>query len=98
MLAGKRFAALLAQARQEYDVILLDTPPLHPVVDGLHLAGQADVIVLAVKWASTMQRDVRAVLPALEEAKRPDVPVLAMLSQVQHGGRGYGRKYANYYQ
>ncbi len=98
LLGGPRFAALLAEARSAYDIVLLDTPPLHPVVDGLYLAPQADAVLLLVASARTPQRDLRAVLPALMAAKSANTPVLLALGQVQQKALGYGKKYAQYYQ
>ncbi|MCF6272411.1 MAG: Wzz/FepE/Etk N-terminal domain-containing protein [Rhodobacteraceae bacterium] len=97
ILAGPGFADLLAAARDVYDVVLLDTPPLHPVVDGLYLARQADAVVVAVKWAATMQRDVRAVLPPLLRAVRPDAPVMFVLNQIRPPSQRIGRKYHKYF-
>jgi len=98
LLAGPRFAALMQFLKAEFDVIILDTPPLLPLVDALYLSHHADAIALVVKWASTAQQDVKSVLPALFEAKDPGVDVLAVLSQERSGKLGYYRKYAAYYQ
>ncbi len=98
LLVGPRFSQLIKDSRAAYDIIILDTPPLLPLVDGLYLAHYADVIALLVKWASTMQQDVRSVLPALIESKNDKVEILSVLSQVRSGKLGYGRKYAAYYE
>lgn len=97
LLVGPKFSKLIQSAREVFDVIILDTPPLLPLVDGLYLSHHADVIVLAVKWASTTQKDVRSVLPALYESKNKDADLLTVLSQERSGKLGYYRKYASYY-
>ena len=98
LLTGARFGALLEMARQAYDVVLLDTPPLQPVIDAHLLARQSDAIVLAVKWGRTSQRDVRAVLPGLKDAKRPDAPIITVLTQTRSSGFRYGLQYDDYFQ
>ncbi len=97
LLVGPRFSQLIKVAREGFDIVILDTPPLLPLVDGLYLAHYADVVALVVKWASTTQQDVRSVLPALFDAKKETVEVLAVLSQERSGKLGYYRKYASYY-
>ena len=97
LLVGPKFSKLIASAREVFDVIILDTPPLLPLVDGLYLAHHADVIALAVKWASTTQKDVRSILPALMDSKKPNANVVTILSQERSGKLGYYRKYASYY-
>lgn len=97
LLDSPAFIRLMTAARNTFDVILLDTPPLGPVVDGLYLARQADAILFVVKWASTAQREARRALEQLMEAKRPDVPVVAALAQQDESRSGYYRRYGDYY-
>lgn len=97
LLVGPRFSKLVNSARDVFDIIILDTPPLLPLVDGLYLSHHADAIVLTVKWASTTQKDVRSVLPALYESKNKDANILTVLSQERSGKLGYYRKHASYY-
>jgi len=97
LLVGPRFAKMICDSRKAFDIIILDTPPLLPVVDGLYLAQYADAIALMVKWASTTQQDVRAVLPALKDSKSETAAILPVLSHERSGKLGYYRKYASYY-
>jgi capsular exopolysaccharide synthesis family protein len=53
----------LQDLRQRYDFIIVDSPPLTPLVDARALAQRADGIVLAIRWDATPQ-DV--VLHAIE--------------------------------
>lgn len=97
LLDSPAFTRLLAAAKNTFDFIVLDTPPVGPVVDGLYMARQADAIVFVVKWASTAQREARSNLAALMEAKREDAPVVAALSQQDQTRGEYYRKYGGYY-
>lgn len=97
LLAGPRFTKLIQGSREVFDVIVLDTPPLQPLVDGLYISHHADVIGLVVKWASTTQRDVKSILPSLFEAKDDDTDVLSILCQEKHSNLRRYRKYAAYY-
>ncbi|HEY0181297.1 MAG TPA: polysaccharide biosynthesis tyrosine autokinase [Rhodopila sp.] len=53
MLASERLKALLASLRRDYDLVLLDTPPVLPVADALVLAQQVDTTLLVVRWEKT---------------------------------------------
>ena len=46
---------LLAHLRNHFDYVVVDSPPLIPLVDGRALAEQADRIILAVRWDYTPQ-------------------------------------------
>jgi succinoglycan biosynthesis transport protein ExoP len=64
LLASPGMRSLLRQARQEFDWIVLDLPPLGPVVDARAMVGQIDALVLVLEWGRTSRRLVRATLEA----------------------------------
>lgn len=97
LIAGKTFARLIAAAKKNFDVVVLDTPPVGPVVDGLYLAGMADAIAFVVKFASTPQQEVKAAIASLANAKRDDVAILTVLNQQTSNPAAYRGKYAGYY-
>jgi polysaccharide biosynthesis transport protein len=53
LLASKRMSALLMAVRSQYDLVILDTPPVLPVADALVLARQADATVAVIRWEKT---------------------------------------------
>jgi succinoglycan biosynthesis transport protein ExoP len=97
LIAGKTFARLIAAARKNFDVVVLDTPPVGPVIDALYLAGMADAIAFVVKFSSTPQQEVKAAIAALDNAKRDGVPILTVLNQQTINPAAYRGKYAGYY-
>ncbi|WP_346778553.1 polysaccharide biosynthesis tyrosine autokinase [Burkholderia sp. Ac-20349] len=64
LLSSDRLAALLTNVARDYDVVLLDAPPLLPVTDAIVLAAQADTILLAARSGVTTSGEL------LESAKR----------------------------
>lgn len=94
LLTSSRFEGLLKGARQTFDVIILDSPPLMPVVDGRYIAHHADAVVFAVKWASTGQSEMRAVLGPLQEATSERAVLLGALS---HSESRVAQSYSGYY-
>jgi succinoglycan biosynthesis transport protein ExoP len=97
LVAGKTFARLIEAARTNFDIVLLDTPPVGPVVDGLYLAGITDAIAFVVKFSSTPQQEVRAATASLIGAKADDVPILTILNQQTSNSATYRSKNAGYY-
>lgn len=53
LLGSKTFEGLLAKWRDQYDLIVLDAPPVLPVSDTVILDRLADTTLLVVHWAST---------------------------------------------
>lgn len=97
VIASKAFDDLVQLARTHFEMVVIDTPPVGPVVDGLYLAKFADAIAFVVRWASTSQRDARDAAESLEAAKRPGVPTLVILNQQEGSAASYRNKYAGYY-
>ncbi|MDQ8729773.1 AAA family ATPase [Bradyrhizobium sp. LHD-71] len=53
LMFSDKISAVFEHLRQRYELIILDCPPLLPLVDGRALAEQADQIVLALAWDKT---------------------------------------------
>jgi exopolysaccharide transport family protein len=58
LMFSERIVEILDHLRQRYELIIIDSPPLVPLVDGRALAELADSIVLALAWDSTPQEVV----------------------------------------
>jgi polysaccharide biosynthesis transport protein len=56
ILGSQWMTNLILRARDEYDLILLDTPPLLVVADALLLSAVIDTALLVVQWARTPGR------------------------------------------
>jgi polysaccharide biosynthesis transport protein len=97
LLHSKRFEAVLAEMKENYDTVIFDSPPVLPVSDSLSLANRLDGCVIVVRAGRTtrhMLRDCKRQLLAVR------APVLgAVLNhQEQSKQRGYYRgKYGHGY-
>lgn len=65
ILASGRMHEFLTRARQTYDYVILDTPPLIAVAETRVLLRMTDIAICAIAWGST---DHRAVKSALQPA------------------------------
>lgn len=69
LFRAERFTQILAEARERYDYVLLDTPPLVPVYDAAVLARQVDGVILVVAAAKTPRKLLGAALDLLDASK-----------------------------
>lgn len=59
LLSSAKMGELLASLAQEYDYILLDLPPIGPVVDARAAARRIDGFLVVVEWGKTARKVVR---------------------------------------
>lgn len=97
LIGGANFARLLTQARARFDVVVLDTPPVGPVADGLYLAGYADLILFVVMSGRTSQTEARLALAQLRAARPEDSPILAVLNGQERASARYKSSYGYAY-
>jgi capsular exopolysaccharide synthesis family protein len=65
LMFSERITDILDHLRRRYELIIIDSPPLVPLVDGRALAELADRIVLAVAWDQTPREVVSHTLNLL---------------------------------
>jgi capsular exopolysaccharide synthesis family protein len=94
LLQSNAMAELMARVRSDYDVVLIDAPPLLPVTDAALLARQADGAILVVKHGKITRDQVALSLQRLEQVDARLVGVVInMLPAKGRGGYGYGYGY-----
>jgi succinoglycan biosynthesis transport protein ExoP len=69
MFRSERLPQLLNQVRDRYDYVIIDTPPLVPVVDSALLARAVDGVLLVVSANKTPRRLLEEALNQLDAAK-----------------------------
>jgi tyrosine-protein kinase Etk/Wzc len=88
-----RMQTLLAELRQRYDFVVIDTPPVGPVSDCALLARWMDGLVLIVTAHKTPRKQLENTLNTLEGA-----PVLGIIFNRDDKARaGYRRDYRGYF-
>lgn len=92
LLNSKRMGELLDWARQNYDIIVLDTPPVLAVSDVQVLVPKTDGVVVVANIGKTLKSDLRRTVEVLKLAK---AKILGSVERVRakHGDRGYGYGY-----
>ena len=69
ILRSPRLEVVLAEARQRYDFVVLDTPPLLPVFDSALLANAVDGVLMVVAANQTPRKLLGEALNLLDPAK-----------------------------
>ncbi|PYM04298.1 MAG: hypothetical protein DMD82_14850, partial [Candidatus Rokuibacteriota bacterium] len=69
MLKSPRLGELLAEARRQYDYVVVDTPPLVPVPDSRVIANWVDGLLMVVAAHRTPRRLVEEALDIIDAAK-----------------------------
>lgn len=68
LLSSHAMEALLTDLRERFEVVVIDSPPLKPVVDGAVLGAIADGTILVVRYGSTDAPSVQRSVEVLAEA------------------------------
>ncbi len=92
LIGSNKMAALINSARDAYDIVILDSPPVVTVTDASLLASMVDGVLLVVKTASTKIELVQETKSLLEKANAKIIGVV--LNKVDVNGSNY---YYHYY-
>jgi len=97
LFSSDRFSTLLDRAREAYDFVIIDTPPVLVVSDARVIGQHVDAILFSVAWDRTQRGQVIA---ALREFESVNLRVTGIaLGQIDPKGMrryGYGGKYGAY--
>jgi exopolysaccharide transport family protein len=101
VLGSERMKGLIARLKETFDYVVVDTPPVGPVIDAVIVANLADKTILVVEWASTARELVETSLKQVSAQKRVAGVVFnfVILDRAQkYGGEYYyGKSYEKYY-
>lgn len=91
MLSSEQFKALMEQLSQQYDHIIIDTPPVLAVTDGIIISQYAGVNLLVARYAKSQMKELELSLNRFEQA---NVKVNGfILNDIQRSSAGYGYGY-----
>jgi polysaccharide biosynthesis transport protein len=94
-LIGGEIRTILSQAIQEFDLVVVDSPPLLGCAEALEIAAAAEVTLLAVRSGSTPLKTVGL---AVETLRRVDVPIAGIvLNESTVGIEATNKAFARYY-
>ncbi len=95
LLGSQRMSQLIEQLRGQYDLVLIDAPPLLPFADAVATGPACDGAILVVRYGKTRIAQARQAMDALGAVGVPVLgSVLSMTPARNHPEYGYGyRRY-----
>ncbi|HEY2277126.1 MAG TPA: polysaccharide biosynthesis tyrosine autokinase [Streptosporangiaceae bacterium] len=95
LLSGERMRDVFAALEQQFDLVLIDSPPVLPVSDAVILTAYADAVLLVVAAGQTRRNELKR---TVEKLTQTNAPVLGMVlnkvaRQSGYGYGGYGHSY-----
>jgi Mrp family chromosome partitioning ATPase/uncharacterized protein involved in exopolysaccharide biosynthesis len=97
LLSTPGMAEFLREAREEYDVVLIDTPPVLPVTDATIVASQADAVVLVYQAGKVGRLVLKRAKVHLESARARVLGVVLNDVQTEVAAYQYAQYYSHYY-
>jgi capsular exopolysaccharide synthesis family protein len=92
LLNSEKLKELVNRLEQEYDYVILDSPPVRAVADPVILSKLVDCVIYVADIANTKKPDIRFGLETLLDAEPNNVGMICNLIEPQYGGYyGYGR-------
>ena len=88
LLSGRGFAELFAPLRKHYAYIIVDAPPILPVVDVSYLLRQVDGLVFVTAFGRAEPRDVRKAKRIIDKNLKANAPIFPVLNR-DEAGAGY---------
>ena len=92
LLKKNRFSELLDILAAKYDLVIVDTPPIQPVIDGAYVAQQCDGTVLVIRYGTSPINEIRDTKNQIIAAKTPILGTV--INAIPFGeNRYYSKKY-----
>ena len=99
IVSSESMTQLIARAREMYDFIVIDSPPMSLMADAEVLADQSDLSILIVKYDHVLAQDLNDAIDALRDCKAEFTGCILNEVRSMPGARrvlgGYGR-YGHY--
>ena len=93
LLGSERMQNILQRAKEEYDYVLIDTPPVLPVTDSLVLGRMVDGLILVIDSGEIKVEMARDVKNQLVHSGANILGVVLNKVRSEHHGYGYGYYY-----
>ncbi|HLB41636.1 MAG TPA: polysaccharide biosynthesis tyrosine autokinase [Gammaproteobacteria bacterium] len=93
LLKSQRFCDLIQQAKGEFDQVIIDTPPVLPVIDAILITRYSDINLFVVGGLSDQLDDVRQ---AVKKIRAHGIEIDGIVFNHRSPMARYGSKYAYY--
>ena len=95
ILGSQAFSALLTQLSAQYDYIIMDTPPVLAVTDGIIISQFAGINLIVARYAKTQIKELELTRARFEQAgSKVNGIILNDIQQIAGGSYNYNYAYA----
>jgi capsular exopolysaccharide synthesis family protein len=90
LLSGDRMRTVFDTLKENFDVIIIDSPPVLPVSDAVILTAYADAVLLVVAAGQTRRNELRRTAEKLAQGNAPVLGIVLNKVAKENGYGGYG--------
>jgi len=102
LFASKRMQQIMDELKRDFDLVLLDSPPVMAVTDSRVLSSLVDKTLFVLNWDSTPRKVAKAALHQMAQSGTKNIAGIILqkvdLSQYSRSDSGYYYHYAKYRQ
>jgi capsular exopolysaccharide synthesis family protein len=95
ILASERMKTFISVSKQSFDVVVIDTAPIGPVIDSVVISNLVDKVIFVVRWASTARELVQQSVQRLPGHRKVAGIVFNQVNE--RLARKYGKHASAYY-
>lgn len=96
LLASENMSAILDQLKEQYALIIIDTPPINVVTDAMELAKNVSGIMLVLRYGKTSSEELDAAMKRVEFSKMDMLGFVLNGVDSKHGTYYAKGKYGDY--
>jgi len=97
LLGSARMKGLVEKLREMFDYVIIDTPPVGPVIDAKVAMALADKVIFSVRWQSTPREMVMQSIDGLGAGRKLAGIVLSAVDESKISGYGPYSHYSSHY-
>ena len=94
LIESERMRAVMREAQERYDLVVVDTPPISVVSDAIPLIREASGVIVVTRVGKSLRESVTQLKRQLEHLNAPTLGVVANGHKADRGAYGYGYGYA----
>jgi capsular exopolysaccharide synthesis family protein len=93
LLQSTAMKSLINTLREQFDIVLIDAPPLLPVTDAAILASSSDGAILVARHGKTTRDQISVAVGRLDSVAAHLLGTVANMTPARRGSYGYGYSY-----
>ena len=97
LLNSEMLKNLIALVKQQYDYVVLDSPPVHAVADPTILSRMVDMVIFVFDIAKTKRNTILSGIRNLPESTPQKIGALCNVTDPHHSRNGHGYNKYGYY-